>query len=990
MVAKVIEDIAGARDAMVYGGTKIKAVVDGPATGPDSLVETASGPVKTLARLQSEYGVGTLPGYATATTVDGQVLVSSGPMVSPIGRIKRVADAGDGFYKCQSRKKHDLVDGDLVVVSADGWHGVTHREHPVNSPWESNAAGTEIDVGYWPIEVINPYWFRVPVEVVADSVFGQGQFWKHDAVLIDAHPIYVDLKDRVLAAGGGTIKFPGGHIWSTDKFLKEEGVNLQGAGENVTFFVAADRVDDHFFQHVGEGDFSFTDATLCCRRHRQDLTKGLHGIRLGANGVIQRRITIKRVTIEAPAGYACAGQSSGAFIDCDFELKGGMSEADFFDDKNRLSQNDNNRISADIEHFGLYRIGTNYAAYALPTDPFTTVNGSSIVTIRHPGQEFSVGIRSTLPNGGTFNGIDLTGTWEIVGKVQNGYTINVWPQVANASSTGGGAGKLEWASQFSSGDAAVDLRGKGWTVGTIKAKSDMRSRGAARWRNGEVGSDNGLGAVQSGGGVVYAINTHASRTNALGAILGGRGIAVPVVIGENLSRCVSFLPQSSANSVSQVQALNCGVAVSMTGNDNSAGIVTAQTCGTGWAASDSDAVDIDFLEEDAFEATADSNVVKVKRVNHGKTTGALVTIADARPEFDVTPNGVKQAITFVDADHFSIVASSNATDSGFFGGENATISWGEPVTGKNLKVGLLQTIGCTVGAHIYEGVVGAQIGNRSSNGDTLDIIDAGTGTILYPALTIHPETHKWASAIITAGGILTTAERDRMDVFIQGDVADGNWEWDDDIFIVGAVADPVASRVSLKRRVLATVANGAIFTAYRGWTGDAVSAALGLRFTPSINATKMSGGNIRLWWWQLNNVAGTKSIMGVSSGQSVRGRPRGTSDTMGVQVTSALTSFPDAVTDSSGYGDVQRSGGSTIEGQKNNTALTDVIGTALSNSLPTGEIYALARNNSGSISEPTDGQLFACGFGAPRSLVDRNARYARLLALAQAVGAVAP
>lgn len=969
----IVDDLAAARTSLLDSTTKMDAVVNGPSSGATSLVTTGGGSIKTLARLQAEYGVGERPGYATATTFDGEVLVSSGPMVSPIGRLKKAADDGTGRIKLQSQKKHGLADGDEVVVSADGWHGVTHREHPANGTWE--------------IVVVDPYWFvLVDSTWVADSVFGQGQFWRSDAVLIDARPIYVDLKDRVKDAGGGTIRFPGGHIWCDGKMLIEEDVNLEGVDDNVTFFVQADGQDDHFFQHAAEGNFKFTRATLCCRRHRQDLTKGLSGLRLGADGVIQRNITVD-ITIEAPAGYAVGAQSSGAFQNCKFNIRGKFGDSDIFDPKNRMDANTANEISGEAEHYGLYRIGTNFASETLPTNPFTTVNGSSIVTVSSPGNGYSPEIVVTLPNGGTFNGIDFAGSWEIVGKVSNGYTIDVSPQVANASSTVGGTGKLEQAAQFSKGDAAFDIRGEGWKVGTLRVKGDGRGRTAERIRPGDEDASNGTGGVDMDGGTLYVENTGPSRTNANGLTCGGRGVNMPSVFGKNLNQLVNFQTTAEGCSIALVQARDCNIAVAMRGNDNSVGTANAKDCGFGAAFFGGTTVDQDYLEEDAFEATEGSNVVKVKRIDHGKTTGALATINNSEAWFGVDPDGASQYITFIDEDHFSIVVSSTATGTGAFGGENATISWGEAQSGNNLMIGILKTSGCTVGAHIYAGTVGAQIGNRSSRNDTLDLIDCGTGTILYPPSTINPEAFKHASAAVTAGGIVTTAELGRISDFVDAEQADGNYEWEDDYFLFGAVADSIASRVSLKRRVTALVANAPTFTAYRGWTGDAVSAALGLRFTPSVNATKMTGGNMRFWWWQLNNVSGTKSIMGVSSGQSVRARPRGGANTMGVQIASALTAFVNSVTDSTGYGVVQRSGAATIEGQKNNTALTNVTGTSLSSALPTGEIYALARNDSGSISEPSDAQLFACGFGAPRSLVDRQAQYANLLALAQAVGA---
>lgn len=50
----IIEDIAAGRATLLDSTTKLKAIIDGPATGAASQVETDSGTVKTVARVQAE------------------------------------------------------------------------------------------------------------------------------------------------------------------------------------------------------------------------------------------------------------------------------------------------------------------------------------------------------------------------------------------------------------------------------------------------------------------------------------------------------------------------------------------------------------------------------------------------------------------------------------------------------------------------------------------------------------------------------------------------------------------------------------------------------------------------------------------------------------------------------------------------------------------------------------------------------------------------
>jgi len=78
------------------------------------------------------------------------------------------------------------------------------------------------------------------------------------------------------------------------------------------------------------------------------------------------------------------------------------------------------------------------------TDPFTTTNGSGLVTVSQTNQPFNQGSSITIPNGPTVNGLVISGTFAVTSVTDtNDFVIDVGgpsDAVANASGAGGGAG----------------------------------------------------------------------------------------------------------------------------------------------------------------------------------------------------------------------------------------------------------------------------------------------------------------------------------------------------------------------------------------------------------------------------------------------------------------------------------------------------------------------------------------------------------------------
>lgn len=916
------------------------------------------------------------PGRAIATTVDGQTLRSD-YIASPYWRVVEVGTDGSGRVKVKTQKKHGLQTGALVETCLGGWHGVTERAHPGNV---TNTA----------VERIDDYWLSLTgTTAEATSTFLHGQMWVTGTNTTGYTAVLNAFSALVQEAGGGVIEFPGVYIALESNLLFRENVFFVGKGKGVTRFVALDSHTSHVLQNAGESNCGGRSFTICGHRQRRDPNRGMHNLRAGATGVITDNFIIYDVGSEGSAGYG-TGWQAGAFTNCRIEMDSSESDSDGFDNKNHLSLNYGNFISMRVKHFGLFRVGMNAPGEELSTDPFTMTSGSSIVTVSHPGHPWVVGSKVTF-EAGTVRGIDMGGTFTIQSKVSNGYTVDASPQTASSPGTGGGTGVLEYASGISDGDSGVDLRGEGWTIGPISVEGALWSRTGFRMRLGDASSPNGTGAIFSGAGSIIVKNTSSNKTNAQGVNIAGRGNNFPSVVVQGAAQGVSFSTNARGNSVGLVNAYDCTTAVVMRGDDNSTGTVVADTCGTGWAAIGGQALDRTHFSEDPFTSTAGSNVVTAYAPGHGKTTGALVTITFARPGNDVDPNVTDAAITVIDANNFTFVASSTATASGAFGGENAIYSFGVVQVGNNLSCGILKTRGCTVGAHIYEGTVKTQITDRSSTGDTIDLIDAGSGTILYPVSTIHADVHKWASTVIQSTGATTTAEMTRLDTFVDAEVADGTYALTHDYNLWGAVSDSIASRVSLKKRLLATATATAVHLPLQGWQGNAVDAALNTKFIPSVHATDMANGRGRPFAFVLNNVSGAKTIMGVQSGTSspIRLRTRTAGDAVSGQMMSAAGTFAEPVTDSKYYTAIQRDGTADLQADKDGTEFVDITVGSLSLLPPDKAVYVLGFNNGDTLQEPSDAIVFATGMAEPFStLALKQAQAANLLALAQAAGAV--
>lgn len=246
----------------------------------------------------------------------------------------------------------------------------------------------------------------------------------------------------------------------------------------------------------------------------------------------------------------------------------------------------------------------------------------------------------------------------------------------------------------------------------------------------------------------------------------------------------------------------------------------------------------------------------------------------------------------------------------------------------------------------------------------------------------------WATAVVANGGSVSDARVSVVRQFANTLEIGGVLPLIDQLNAWWAENEAQACVCLVSRRVAAPV-NGPVHEANKGVTGDSFSSYYNTGFSPATMARAITGGNHHIGAQVLTNVSGTMSVMGVSGGQSTRLRPRGTSDLVGVQISSALGGFVDTVSTSVGYLAAQRAGTTTIKGRKEDAALTDLTISSPSSSLPSGPTFVLARNSSGTPNEFFSGQVGLTYESAPFTTAQWILTRAAILAFGQAVGAIA-
>lgn len=258
----------------------------------------------------------------------------------------------------------------------------------------------------------------------------------------------------------------------------------------------------------------------------------------------------------------------------------------------------------------------------------------------------------------------------------------------------------------------------------------------------------------------------------------------------------------------------------------------------------------------------------------------------------------------------------------------------------------------------------------------------------YAPVSVDAELQAWRSAVAATGGSVSDLRAAIVGQFLRDLKATGLLRLLDQINAWWAENEAQACVCLVSRRV-ATPINSPVFEANKGVSSDGLGAYYDTNYRPNAHARAVTGGNAHIGAQVLTSVAaGSVSVMGAGSGTTWRLVPRFTGDLARGQVGSAIASFPDSVPTSVGYLAAQRAGGTTMQGWKNDSALTDTTVASTSTGLPQDRLYVLARNNSGPAADFFPGQVGLTYVGAPLTSAQWMTLRAAIRIFGQSVGAL--
>ena len=119
--------------------------------------------------------------------------------------------------------------------------------------------------------------------------------------------------------------------------------------------------------------------------------------------------------------------------------------------------NASSSVKAGVTQTATRTQGTNVKTL---TNPFSTVNGSTTVTVRDPGHGFANGTSVTFSGAPTVAGLNLNGAFPIANATTDTYTITAG-SAANATVTPGNTGTVDFLAPFVAGNVDMVVTGYG-------------------------------------------------------------------------------------------------------------------------------------------------------------------------------------------------------------------------------------------------------------------------------------------------------------------------------------------------------------------------------------------------------------------------------------------------------------------------------------------------------------------------------------------------
>lgn len=259
-------------------------------------------------------------------------------------------------------------------------------------------------------------------------------------------------------------------------------------------------------------------------------------------------------------------------------------------------------------------------------------------------------------------------------------------------------------------------------------------------------------------------------------------------------------------------------------------------------------------------------------------------------------------------------------------------------------------------------------------------LTAGGGDRNYDA-----DALAWRSAVVAAGGTVTSQRMLLVDALITDLKACNAWAKTDD-YALWAAENAVAGLVTLKQRITQTAINGPTFTANRGFQGNAIDQWVNTGWNYSVG-TSYTKDNARYGFWQETGppTNGTHS-MGTNNlyASFLIGTTNASFGINGTTSAGAYDVF--AHGGKTGMFTAQRTASNVTAGYKNNVSM--VTGSRVSFAPENFNVGALAATTSGvpTVGGFSDGRLAMLFYGRDLSPTEATGEYNAWRAFMTAIG----
>ena len=307
------------------------------------------------------------------------------------------------------------------------------------------------------------------------------------------------------------------------------------------------------------------------------------------------------------------------------------------------------------------------------TDPFTTTNTFTTVTVKHEAHGKATGAKVYFTGATAVGGITLSGPYTITKVDDDTYTV-VAASAATSGATGGGTVTYKWPVLVV--DQTIRFYGNSWAGGTvvggITLKADYKVLSVESgdtykiYPTGETATlTDPFTTTNANKTVTVTDAAHGKKTGQAVYFQNATAVGGQTVAGEYLLTLVDddkYTIQLAADATSA--ATGGGTVTRMFGDK-----------ATETAADGGGTVNFILRLTDPFSVGAGSTVMLVTHPNHGAFYNDLVIISDADQLGGVDPNGQRRILEVPDENTYKVRLDAPAASNAIGGGTNVLIEY---------------------------------------------------------------------------------------------------------------------------------------------------------------------------------------------------------------------------------------------------------------------------------------------------------------------------